>query len=49
MEREFLDRLIQRMMAKRQEDRFADFSGVLEYIDTLLPVFEQRRLERDGH
>jgi DNA-binding response OmpR family regulator len=48
MEREFLDRLIQRMMAKRQEDRFADFSGVLEYIDTLLPVFEQRRLERDG-
>jgi CheY-like chemotaxis protein len=48
MEREFLDRLIRRMMAKKPQDRFADLSGVLEYIDTLLPVFEQRRLERDG-
>ena len=46
MEREFLDRLIRRMMAKKPEERFDDLSGVLEYIDTLLPVFRQRRNER---
>ncbi|QDG52375.1 response regulator [Persicimonas caeni] len=47
MEREFLDRLIRRMMAKKPEDRFKDLSGVLEYIDTLLPVFQQRLRERE--
>ncbi len=46
MEREFLDRLIGRMMAKDPDDRFEDLSGVLDYIDTLLPLFQQRQLER---
>lgn len=48
MEREFLDRLIRRMMAKKVGDRFKDLSGVLEYIDALLPVFQQRLSEREN-
>ncbi len=47
-EREFLDRLVRRMLAKNPDDRFQDLSTVLEYIDTLLPIFQQRQIEDTG-
>ncbi|MFP4599687.1 MAG: protein kinase domain-containing protein [Persicimonas sp.] len=46
LDNRFLDDLLARMMAKSPEQRFPDLSGFLRYVDTLVPLFEQRSLER---
>jgi eukaryotic-like serine/threonine-protein kinase len=42
MEGQFLDDLLQKMMAKDPSDRFADLSGFMRYVDAILPVFVER-------
>lgn len=47
MDGEFLDDLLERMMAKSPADRFEDLSGFLRYVDAIMPLFKERSAEKD--
>ena len=45
-ERQFIEELLQRMLAKEPAQRFQDLSGFLRYVDAIMPMFQGRDLER---